>query len=267
MCRQPARGRRRSQPDPGCSARPSRRFTPAWRDDRPESRTFYVGTPHRALRESGVSRMPRPTKIPGAKRHACFAVLTIFAGPAPVSWTRVMRLVSGPDCRHRGTHPYLRRQTSSSRRCVVGHALVLRPSSQVSPSVAVTVTTTPSGSGGIELERMEHAVDPSRCATNVPQDHCSGSVPPDHDGGPKPLTCANTAWRRRARTDDLRIQNDQAVYTCTTWHKMCHLALLRDGSGGHEAGPKPLTSTNASGPRRARTDDLRIKSPQLYQLS
>jgi hypothetical protein len=63
----------------------------------------------------------------------------------------------------------------------------------VSLPVAVTVTTTPSGSGGIELEHMEHAVDPSRCATNVPQDHCSGSVPPDHDGGPKPLTCANTA--------------------------------------------------------------------------
>jgi hypothetical protein len=48
---------------------------------------------------------------------------------------------------------------------------------------------------------------------------------------------------------------------------MCHLTLLRDGLGGMKADPKPLTSTDASGPRRARTDDLRIKSPQLYQLS
>jgi hypothetical protein len=54
---------------------------------------------------------------------------------------------------------------------------------------------------------MGQAVDPSRCATNVPQDHCSGSIPPDYDGGPKPLTCANTAWRHRARTEDLRVQN------------------------------------------------------------
>src|SRR5665811_424621 len=80
----------------------------------------------------------------------------------------------------------------------------------------------------IELNDMEHAVDPSRCATNVPQDHCSRSVPPDHDGGPKPLTCANTAWRHRAGTDDLRIQNEQTADPRTMWHKMCHLALLRD---------------------------------------
>ena len=50
----------------------------------------------------------------------------------------------------------------------VGHALVPRPSSQLSPPFAVTVTTTPSDSSGIEPEQMEHAVDPSRCATNVP---------------------------------------------------------------------------------------------------
>jgi hypothetical protein len=30
--------------------------------------TFYVGTPHRTLRESGVSRIPRPMKIPGPGR-------------------------------------------------------------------------------------------------------------------------------------------------------------------------------------------------------
>jgi hypothetical protein len=30
---------------------------------------------------------------------------------------------------------------------------------------------------------------------------------------------------------------------------------------------KALTCGNTGGPRRARTDDLRIKSPQLYQLS
>ena len=32
-------------------------------------------------------------------------------------------------------------------------------------------------------------------------------------------------------------------------------------------GRRALTCANTSGPRRARTDDLRIKSPQLYQLS
>jgi hypothetical protein len=30
-----------------------------------DSRTFYVGTPRRTLRESGVSRMPCPMRIPG----------------------------------------------------------------------------------------------------------------------------------------------------------------------------------------------------------
>src|ERR1019366_4603359 len=123
----------------------------------------------------------------------------------------------------------------SSRHFAGGYALVPRPSSQVSPPVAVTVTATPSGSSGIELEHMEHAVDPSRCATNVPQGHCSGAVPPEHDGGPKPLTCANTAWRHRARTDDLRIQNEQTACPLTMWHKMCHMARLRDGSVGHES--------------------------------
>src|SRR5664280_295077 len=97
------------------------------------------------------------------------------------------------------------------------------------------VTATPSGSSGIELEHMEHAVDPSRCATNVPQGHCSGAVQADHEGGPKPLTCANTAWPHRARTDDLRIQNEQTACPLTMWHKMCHMARLRDGSVGHES--------------------------------
>jgi hypothetical protein len=123
----------------------------------------------------------------------------------------------------------------------------------------VAVTATPSGSSGIELEHMEHAVDPSRCATNVPQGHCSGAVPADHEGGPKPLTCANTAWRRRARTDDLRIQNEQTACPLARWHKMCHLLVMRDGSGSSEEVCRPLTCTNTSGPRRARTDDLRIK--------
>jgi hypothetical protein len=40
---------------------------------------------------------------------------------------------------------------------------------------------------------MEQAVDPSRCATDVPQGHCEGAVGADHEGGPKRLTCANTA--------------------------------------------------------------------------
>ena len=45
--------------------------------------------------------------------------------------------------------------------------------SGVAPA-AVTVTVTPPGSSGIELEHMEQAVDPSRCATNVPQGHFWG---------------------------------------------------------------------------------------------
>lgn len=103
--------------------------------------------------------------------------------------------------------------------------------SRVAP-VAVTVTATPSGSSGIDLEHMEHAVDPSECATGL---LLSVAVQADHEGGPKPLTCANTAWRRQARTDDLGIQNEQAAYPRTMWHKMCHMARLRDGSVGHES--------------------------------
>ena len=68
-----------------------------------------------------------------------------------------------------------------------------------------------------------HAVPLSRCATDVPQGQCSGAVPADHEGGSKPLmTCANTGLRHRARTDDLRIQNEQAAYPRSMWHKMCH---------------------------------------------
>ena len=164
----------------------------------------------------------------GAKRHACFALLTYLRGLslAPTGETEAVGSVmarSRPKHNHAVWHPHLRRQTSSSRHYVGGHALVPRPSSQVSPPVTVTVTTTPSGSSGIELEHMEHAVDPSRCATNVPRGHCSGAVPPDHEGGPKSLTCANTAWRHRVRTDDLRIQNEQTSCPspcgtkCGTW--------------------------------------------------
>src|SRR5674476_1615384 len=81
----------------------------------------------------------------------------------------------------------------------------------------------------------------------------------DHEGGSKPLTCANTAWRHPARTDDLRIQNEQTACPLAMWHKMCHMLVIRDGSGSSEAACRPLTCTNTSGPRRARTDDLRIK--------
>ena len=52
---------------------------------------------------------------------------------------------------------------------------------------------------------------PSRCATNVPQGHHSGAVPEVSEAGPKSLTCTNTPGRRRARTDDLRIENEQAA--------------------------------------------------------
>src|SRR5665647_3395682 len=81
----------------------------------------------------------------------------------------------------------------------------------------------------------------------------------DHEGGSKPLTCANTVWRHWARTDDLRIQNEQTACPLAMWHKMCHLLVIRDGSGSSEEACRPLTCTNTSGPRRARTDDLRIK--------
>src|SRR5450759_255065 len=81
----------------------------------------------------------------------------------------------------------------------------------------------------------------------------------DHEGGSKPLTCANTVWRHWARTDDLRIQIEQTACPLAMWHKMCHLLVIRDGSGSSEEVCRPLTCTNASGPRRARTDDLRIK--------
>jgi hypothetical protein len=86
-----------------------------------------------------------------------------------------------------------------------------------------------------------------------------GAVPEHHEGGSRPLTCANTAGRRRARTDDLRIQNEQAACPLAMWDKMCHLLVIRDGSGSSEEVCRPLTCTNTSGPRRARTDDLRIK--------
>src|SRR5674476_893215 len=84
----------------------------------------------------------------------------------------------------------------------------------------------------IELDDMEHAVDPSRCATNVPQDRCPRSVPPDHDGGPKPLTCANTSWRHRAGTGDLRIQK-RDVPKCAIWP---FSGTVREGP---KADPKP----------------------------
>ena len=153
------------------------------------------------------SRIPPARSVhrdTGAKRHACFALPTYLRGlsPAPTGETEavgsVMIARSQPKHNHAVSHPHIRRQASSSRHYVGGHALVPRPSSQVSLPVAVTVTTTPSGSGGIELEHMEHAVDSSGCATNVPQGDCSGSVPPDHDGGPKPLmTYANPVGSRR----------------------------------------------------------------------
>src|SRR5664280_644837 len=67
--------------------------------------------------------------------------------------------------------------------------------------------------------------------------------------------------RHQARTDDLRIQNEQTACPLAMWHKMCHSLVIRDGSGSFAAVCRPLTCTNTSGPRRARTDDLRIKSP------
>ena len=129
-------------------------------------------------------------------------------------------------------HPHLRRQTSPS----LGIMWVVMLWSRVEFSrVASVAVTTPSGSSGIDLEHMEHAVDPSRCATNVPQGYCLVAVQADQKGGSRPLTCANTAWRHRGRTDDLRIENEQAAYRLTMCHKMCHLAPLRGGSVGLES--------------------------------
>jgi hypothetical protein len=86
----------------------------------------------------------------------------------------------------------------------------------------------PSDSSGIEPEHMEQVVDPSRCATNVPLGYYSG-------GG---------SGRSRGRTEaaDLRIHRwapsgsyRRPADSRTRCAKMCHLALLRDGSGGHES--------------------------------
>lgn len=203
------------------SGRPLGRFRA-----RPQLRTYFVEcspvrernrrtnlprwNAHGTLRERAVCLVcpvRSRSQDAAAKRRACFAVYS--------------RLVAGPSGETGHVLIYGGRRP-----------LLLRPSSQVSPPVAVAVTTTPSGAGGIELEHMEHAVDPSRCATNVPQDHCSMSVLPDHDGGPKPLTCANIAWLHRARTNDLRIENEQAARPSGCGTKMCHLPLLPGRLGG-----------------------------------
>jgi hypothetical protein len=66
-----------------------------------------------------------------------------------------------------------------------------------SPAVAMTVTTTPSGASGIELEHMEYAVDPTPCARMLVRTHsglrtfCGGSA--DYGGGfVGCLTCGNS---------------------------------------------------------------------------
>jgi hypothetical protein len=75
----------------------------------------------------------------GAKRHACFALLTYLGGlsPAPTGETEAVGSVviarSQPKQNPAGSHPHIRRQASSSRHFVGGYALFPRPSSQVSP--------------------------------------------------------------------------------------------------------------------------------------
>ena len=131
------------------------------------------------------------------------------------------------------SHPHLRRQTSPS--LGIMWVVILWSRVEFSRVAPDAVTATPSGSSGIHLEHMEHAVDPSRCATNVPQGYCLVAVQADQEGGSRPLSCANTAWRHRGRTDDLRIDNEQAAYRLTMCHEMCHLAPLRGGSVGLES--------------------------------
>ena len=157
--------------------------------------------------------------------------------PGPVRPTRFHES-NGPRTDKLEPEQSKRRLPHQDRRILIRHsprAFARDPRTSAGSPVAVTGTTTPSGSGGIELEHMEHmehGADPSRCATTVPQDQCSGSVPPDHDAGPKPMTCANTAWRHRPRNDDLRIENEQTALSLTMWHKMCHMARLKDGLVG-----------------------------------
>jgi hypothetical protein len=132
--------------------------------------------------------------------------------------------------------------------------VMLYPASEfsgVAPAM-VTVTATPSGSSGMELEHMEQAVDPSRCATNVPQGHCSR-------GG-------SGRSRRRVRAADLRKHrfappgsNRRPTDYKTRCAKKCAIwpfsGTVREGM---TAGPKSLTSTNArwapSGSNRRLTD-------------
>jgi hypothetical protein len=101
----------------------------------------------------------------------------LLRGNAPSDVAREQCVSYPPSVEDPGTgalnlHPHLRRQTSPSLGIMWVVMLWSRVEfSHVAP-VAVTVTATPSGSSGIELEHIEQAVDPSRCATNVPQAHC-----------------------------------------------------------------------------------------------
>jgi len=76
---------------------------------------------------------------------------------------------------------------------------------------------------------------------------------------PKPLTCANTAGRLRARTDDLRIKKTRCAKKCAIWP---FSGTVREGM---TADPKPLTSTNArwapSGSNRRPTDQKSDPNP------
>src|SRR5450631_1795755 len=48
-------------------------------------------------------------------------------------------------------------------------------------------------------------------------------------------------------------KNEQTACPLAKWHRMCHLLVIRDGSGSSEAVCRALTCTNTGGPRRART--------------
>ncbi len=94
-----------------------------------------------------------------------------------------------------------------------------------------------------------------KCATGPPLRGGSGSV----RSGPKSLTCTNTpgAVGLEPTTCGLKMNTlpipQDGAQKCAIW------PFSRTTREGMKADPKPVTSTNACGPRRARTDDLRIK--------
>jgi hypothetical protein len=138
-------------------------------------------------------RVIQPEALPGHESESRLQNPgNLLRGNAPSDVVREQCVSYPPSDEDPGTgalnsHPKLRRQTSPSLGIMWVVMLASRVEFSRVASVAVTVTATPSGSSGIDLELMEHAADPSRCATNVPQGYCLVAVQADQEGGPRPL--------------------------------------------------------------------------------